>query len=915
MNRISPARDLLQADSHALILSESWLVFEQAAELPRPNSVTRHQKLRNSERGAWVASMCGLLKPGQRCKGRQTKNSGNVADEDAPRHTITVMGWPKVSVNNSRLFVALSAVLLCFVTTNTQAQNLNAALEVSNAPPFCEHAALVAQAHGPVWLASVGAFGNSAQSIANPPDGSVGNSLAACAHLSSLAEEAALFAIYTEPQPVQVGNEPAQVEPSLADVSAHPELGDYAALLEGRAALAAGEYADAASAFGRAIDTIDSDISVLARVGRVRAFLQGGHPRAPRELTSLEARYPELPQTPWLRLELARYHERDERLLAAIRNYRNVEVEFPRTNAATESMEALSELESRGVHVPPRTSEQTLRRAERLFARGPLDAVPALVDSLLEGPIAQGPMAPRLHALAADVRRHTGDFAAALEHYEQIEALGGYGDEDATSRRSNRAASIRQALETQAQAETQLQRLQGRRRLAQLPTARVFSMATIAARAGLTEPLNTLVDALKSRDLAPALRIDLVTHALSIADSEGLRELLSAEDIPGQRGVVARYYDGRLAELAGDLETAEARYVEVSEADRSELTYYAMWAEGRLRGVREALLGECESCDTAEEVDEARRTDFGESPVVRETTKTETSTLIESLESLASNHGEAYPWIQRAAAFLSLGQADEAGRQLYETYLAWREASGRAVRRTGLESVALGRDRPVVRVTPQIRRARVALTESDRRALSEVADALGATGAATGFGGHQAVLERPRAHEAIIVEVAERYEIDPNLLFAVMRVESVYQPRVVSYAGAIGLSQIMPRTGALIASALGRRDFQTSELLDPKVNLEFSAWYLRSLIDRFDGHLPLALASYNGGPHNVRTWLKHVNPDLPLDAFLEHIPFTQTHRYVRRVLGHYEAYRLQEELPMIRLSTRTPEVSIDPVGF
>ncbi|MEM7606832.1 MAG: lytic transglycosylase domain-containing protein, partial [Myxococcota bacterium] len=146
-------------------------------------------------------------------------------------------------------------------------------------------------------------------------------------------------------------------------------------------------------------------------------------------------------------------------------------------------------------------------------------------------------------------------------------------------------------------------------------------------------------------------------------------------------------------------------------------------------------------------------------------------------------------------------------------------------------------------------------------------------------------------------------------------VESVYQPQIVSYAGAVGLAQIMPRTGTLIAHELDRNDFVTSDLLEPETNLDFAAWYLASLIERFDGHVPLAIASYNGGPHNVRRWLADHPRDLPLDAFLEHIPFEQTHRYVRRVLGHYEAYRAKDGLSMVRLATQLPTLGADPIGF
>jgi soluble lytic murein transglycosylase len=173
----------------------------------------------------------------------------------------------------------------------------------------------------------------------------------------------------------------------------------------------------------------------------------------------------------------------------------------------------------------------------------------------------------------------------------------------------------------------------------------------------------------------------------------------------------------------------------------------------------------------------------------------------------------------------------------------------------------------------------------------------------------------PRAYEWLAVPAANRYGLDPNVLLAVMRVESAYQKHIVSYAGAVGLMQIMPRTGQLIAHSLGHDDFTPADLLDPRLNLEFAAWYLSSLIHRFDGRLPLAIAAYNGGPHNVRRWIQESAEGTPLDVLLERIPFTQTHRYVRKVLVHYEAYRQQRALSMPQLSVQLPAQRVDPLAF
>jgi len=125
----------------------------------------------------------------------------------------------------------------------------------------------------------------------------------------------------------------------------------------------------------------------------------------------------------------------------------------------------------------------------------------------------------------------------------------------------------------------------------------------------------------------------------------------------------------------------------------------------------------------------------------------------------------------------------------------------------------------------------------------------------------------------------------------------------------------MPRTGAFIARRQGHEDFTVDQLLEPEVNIDFAAWYLASLIERFDGRIPLALASYNGGPHNVRLWLRSHSPNMPLEAFLETIPFTQTHRYVRRVLTHYEAYRAQLGLAVEPFDRTLPELEADRVVF
>ena len=289
--------------------------------------------------------------------------------------------------------------------------------------------------------------------------------------------------------------------------------------------------------------------------------------------------------------------------------------------------------------------------------------------------------------------------------------------------------------------------------------------------------------------------------------------------------------------------------------------------------------------------------------------------VLEVLATLASEHDAGFPWFARARARILLGDEVTAAQELFQVWAAWREATGGTPIRAGTEAVYRGAAPGRIPTDLVTRRDRRRLSPTERESLADVASFLGDHGLATRFGGPARAASRPRPYPELVRAAAARHGLDPNLIWAVMRVESVYNPSIVSYAGAIGLLQIMPRTGRLIAHALGRTDFTTADLLDPATNIEFGAWYLRSLLDRFEGRIPLAIASYNGGPHNVRRWMADHSPDLPVDALCERIPFDQTFRYVRRVLHHYRAYRASEGLGLPELEPTLPGAAVDTVAF
>ena len=152
--------------------------------------------------------------------------------------------------------------------------------------------------------------------------------------------------------------------------------------------------------------------------------------------------------------------------------------------------------------------------------------------------------------------------------------------------------------------------------------------------------------------------------------------------------------------------------------------------------------------------------------------------------------------------------------------------------------------------------------------------------------------------EPMIKRFSRQHQLHPALIRAVIKAESNFDPRAVSRSGAIGLMQLMPQT----ALQLDVRD-----LYDPEDNIGGGTKYLRQLLDRFRGNLPLALAAYNAGEHVV-------------DRYRTLPPIDETRQYVRKVLRYYRTF-LSHDLASAghvipssgyAMTSTSPEVSSPP---
>ena len=147
----------------------------------------------------------------------------------------------------------------------------------------------------------------------------------------------------------------------------------------------------------------------------------------------------------------------------------------------------------------------------------------------------------------------------------------------------------------------------------------------------------------------------------------------------------------------------------------------------------------------------------------------------------------------------------------------------------------------------------------------------------------------PLPYLDLIQREAMEWGVDPIILAAIIRQESAFKADIVSRAGAIGLMQVMPPTGAQLARVHGPSDFQEAHLASPEVSLHLGAAYFVEMSARYDGVLPLILSAYNAGPTRATRWKQY--PEISdLLRFTERIPFVETRGYVknvRRNLGIY----------------------------
>jgi len=154
----------------------------------------------------------------------------------------------------------------------------------------------------------------------------------------------------------------------------------------------------------------------------------------------------------------------------------------------------------------------------------------------------------------------------------------------------------------------------------------------------------------------------------------------------------------------------------------------------------------------------------------------------------------------------------------------------------------------------------------------------------------------PTPYDAAVRQFADDNGLDPAYVFAIMRTESLFQPEIRSSAGAVGLMQLLPGTARLVARRMDAARPSSSALTIPEINIQLGSGYLAQMLERWDGNIAMASASYNAGPGRIERWLPRQTMDPTI--WIANIPYTETRNYVQRAMSHMTVFqsRLHEQI-------------------
>lgn len=158
---------------------------------------------------------------------------------------------------------------------------------------------------------------------------------------------------------------------------------------------------------------------------------------------------------------------------------------------------------------------------------------------------------------------------------------------------------------------------------------------------------------------------------------------------------------------------------------------------------------------------------------------------------------------------------------------------------------------------------------------------------------HEIIMKKmyPKTYAEFVTKYAAEYNVDPLLVFAVIKAESNFDESVVSKRNAKGVMQIMDTTAEEVAeNIMSDTNFESSMLFDAETNIKIGTKYLSELLQKYEGNYYVAVAAYNAGIGTVDKWINDgvIKSD---GSDIENIPYKETNNYVRKIIRDYGIYQ------------------------
>ncbi len=148
----------------------------------------------------------------------------------------------------------------------------------------------------------------------------------------------------------------------------------------------------------------------------------------------------------------------------------------------------------------------------------------------------------------------------------------------------------------------------------------------------------------------------------------------------------------------------------------------------------------------------------------------------------------------------------------------------------------------------------------------------------------------PKKYSEYVEKYSKEFNIDPLLIFSIIKAESNFDADAKSSSGAEGLMQLMESTAAEIANKIDDTSVEKDSLFDPEKNIMIGTRYYSELLNIYNGNMLLALTAYNAGIGNVNKWIEdgRIKND---GSDIENIPYKETNMYVRKIIRNYKMYQ------------------------